>query len=73
MQDDDDDEEEEANSEQKLLKSCNNNNNNGIISVVKAQVEVKAMLHNGVGLNGYDDDFCMKIKMDDEGIAESGI
>lgn len=56
--DDDDDEEEEANSEQKLLKSCNNYN--GVVSF-KAQVEVKAM-HNGVGVNGYDE-ICMKIKM----------
>jgi hypothetical protein len=56
MQDDEEeeeDDEEEANSEQKLLKSCNNN---GIISV-----EGKAM-HNGVGVNGYDD-FCLNIKM----------
>lgn len=54
LQDDDDD--EEANSEQKLLKTCNNNNE---LVAVTIQSDVKG-LHNGVGVNGFDE-LCLKI------------
>lgn len=52
----DDDEEDEANSEEKLLKTCNNNNE---LVAVKIQSDVKT-LHNGVGVNGFDE-ICLKI------------
>lgn len=52
----DDDEDEEANSEQKLLKMCNNNNE---LVAVKIQSDIKG-LHNGVGVNGFDE-LCLKI------------
>jgi chorismate synthase len=54
MQDDEDD--ESANSEQKLLKASNNNND---FIAVKIHPEVKN-LHNGVGVNGFDE-LCLKI------------
>ena len=54
LQDDEDD--ESANSEQKLLKASNNNND---FVAVKIQPEVKK-LHNGVGVNGFDE-LCLKI------------
>lgn len=52
----DDDDEDEANSEEKLLKTCNNNNE---LVAVKIKSDVKT-LHNGVGVNGFDE-ICLKI------------
>lgn len=49
------DDDEEANSEEKLLKTCNNNNE---LVAVKIKSEVKS-LHNGVGVNGFDE-ICLK-------------
>lgn len=51
----DDDEDEEANSEQKLLESCNNNN-----ELVAVKIHSQS-LHNGVGVNGFDE-ICFKVK-----------
>lgn len=51
LQDDEDD--EEANSEQKLLTTCNNNNND--LVAVKIQSDANKYLHDGVGVNGFDE------------------